>query len=74
MIQKPSSHILFTFVSMPTLIDKEVQLLARIRNGDDRAIDEVYRLSKGQFMSFARKLLKDENSLEDIFQDGHCIL
>ncbi|TYR35107.1 sigma-70 family RNA polymerase sigma factor [Sphingobacterium phlebotomi] len=54
---------------MPTLIDKEVLLLSRIRNGDDSAIDEIYRTSKIQFLTFARKLLNDENSLEDIYQD-----
>ncbi|TJZ63385.1 sigma-70 family RNA polymerase sigma factor [Sphingobacterium olei] len=54
---------------MPTLIDKEVQLLSRIRNGDERAIDEIYIASKGRFLAFARKLLNDENSLEDVYQD-----
>lgn len=62
-------HNLFTFVVMPTLIDKEVQLLSRIRNGDERTIDEIYVASKVQFFAYARKLLKDENSLEDIYQD-----
>lgn len=60
---------MFTFVVMPTLIDKEVQLLTQIRNGDERAIDEIYVTSKAQFLTFARKLLNDENILEDIYQD-----
>ncbi|GGH21044.1 sigma-70 family RNA polymerase sigma factor [Sphingobacterium alkalisoli] len=55
---------------MPTLIDKEVQLLSRIRNGDEEAIDEIYIATKVKFLAVARKLLKDENSLEDIYQDA----
>jgi RNA polymerase sigma factor (sigma-70 family) len=54
---------------MPTLIDKETQLLSRIRNGDESALDEIYVATKVQFIAYARKLLKDENSLEDIYQD-----
>lgn len=54
---------------MPTLTNSEVQLLSRIRNGDERALDEIYHANKSQVLSFARRLLSDEHSLDDIYQD-----
>lgn len=50
-------------------MDNENQLLAAIRNGDERSLDELYSVNKSKFFAYARGYLKDEAVLEDIYQD-----
>ncbi len=50
-------------------MNDESQLIAAIRSGDERSLDQLYKSNKPKFLAYARGYLKDEAVLEDIYQD-----
>lgn len=48
----------------------EKQLLAAIRNGHEKSLDDLYATNKLKFFAYGRKLIKTEAVLEDIYQDA----
>lgn len=48
----------------------EQQLLAEIRKGNERVLDELYVVNKAKFLKYGGGILKDSTVLEDIYQDA----
>ncbi|MCE7056442.1 sigma-70 family RNA polymerase sigma factor [Algoriphagus sp. AGSA1] len=44
-------------------------LIEKLKSGDKAALGEVYKLYREQFLQFAKRYHKDEELLEDIYQD-----
>lgn len=51
-------------------MNKDLQLIALIKNGDKKTLDGVYLRYKNEFLLFSRRFSLPEEDIKDIYQDS----
>lgn len=54
----------------PTEPSGEMELINRLRSGDDRAFEEVVRAHSGRLMSVARRFMRNDEDARDVLQEA----